>query len=291
MSKTVFLFDEINLELIFMIKKFFSISLLIVVILLLSINVQASEVKTVAVIEFDNSIGRYYRQTRGIEKTVQDRLYMLLTNSEMFRVVEKDLISEIIEEQKFSLSGLVDESETAIELGKLIGADHIITGSLNSLSIDEEKFSGYGTTLYNVKAGLESSVRLINVTTGIIEMANSYKAEKEFQGERARSIDVRSTSEDLLEEIVDKFDRDINNHEFADADRGEKVEVSFSSKPSGASIELDGLYVGNTPLEIPIEPGVHKVRISMGGYEPWEMSVRISQEMNTIDVNLGSAEN
>ncbi|MFW5981328.1 MAG: PEGA domain-containing protein [bacterium] len=272
-------------------KKLLIFSFLIIVILSLSIEIKAVEVKTVAILEFENSIGRYYYETRGIEKTVQDRLYKLLTDSARFRVVEKDVISEIIEEQEFSLSGLVDESETAIELGKLIGADHIITGRLNTLSINEEKFSGYGTILYNVIAGMESNIRLISVTTGIIDMANSYKAEKEYQGKRSGSIDVRAASDELINEIVNKFEDDINNYNFFDSKTGEKLQVSFISNPSGASIELDGLYIGNTPLEIPVEPGVHSVKIFKGGYRVWKMNVKISQEMNKIDVNLGLAEN
>lgn len=272
-------------------KSLLILSFLMAVILLMAVNVQAAEIKTAAIIEFENSIGRYYHQTRGIEKTVQDRLNTLLTKSDKFRVVEKDIIREIIQEQKFSVSGLVDEAETAIELGKLIGADHIITGTLNTLSVNEEKFSGYDTTIYNVRAGMESSIRLINVTTGIIEMANSYKVEKMFQGKRASSIDIRTVSDDLLNEIINEFERDINNYQFVDAESRGEVQVSFSSKPSGASIEVDGLYLGNTPLKIPVDSGVHKIRIFMGGYEPWQMTVDINQDMNNIEVNLGLAEN
>lgn len=272
-------------------KKIIFLYLILLVILLTSLNLQAAELKTIAIIEFENSIGRYYYQTRGIEMTVQDRLNTLLTKLDKFRVVEKDIIREIIQEQKFSVSGLVDESKTAIELGKLIGADHIITGTLNTLAINEEKFSGYDTTIYNVKAGMESSIRLINVTTGIIEMANSYKVKEEFQGKRLSSLDIRTISDDLLDKIVSEFEKDINNYKFTDSESSKEVLVNFSSTPSGASIEVDGLYIGNTPLETPVEPGVHEIKISMGGYKPWQMSVKISQDMNKINVNLGAAEN
>jgi hypothetical protein len=138
---------------------------------------------------------------------------------------------------------------------------------------------------------MESSIRLINVTTGIIEMANSYKAEKEYQGKRSGSIDIRATSDELINEIVNQFEGDINNYNFSDSKIGEKLQVSFSSSPSGASVELDGLYIGNTPLETPVEPGVHSVKILKGGYRVWKMNVKISKEMNKIDVNLGLAEN
>ena len=46
------------------------------------------------------------------------------------RVVERKNIEEILEEYKFQASGLIDEG-TAIEIGKLSGADIIVIGSIN----------------------------------------------------------------------------------------------------------------------------------------------------------------
>ena len=46
------------------------------------------------------------------------------------KVVDRQNIENIISEHKFQLSGVVDE-ETAVEIGKLSGADIIVTGSIN----------------------------------------------------------------------------------------------------------------------------------------------------------------
>ena len=211
----------------------------------------------------------------------------ILSKSENFRVVEKENLDEIIEEQKFSLSGLVDESETAIELGKLIGADHIITGTIHSLNFDEKSFSGYDTEIYKTTASMESSIRLVNVTTGIVEIANSYKSQKKYQGKRKRDLDIQSTGNELIEIILNKFGQDINQYDFASGKQKEQVLVTFKSTPEAASVAVDSLYIGQTPLEEKLETGIHKIKISLGGYEPWEMKVKVTTDMDEIKVNLG----
>lgn len=51
--------------------------------------------------------------------------------------------------------------------------------------------------------------------------------------------------------------------------------ISVESNPSGADIELDGIFVGNTPSEIPVQVGDHRVRISKGTYKPYERTIRV----------------
>lgn len=259
----------------------------IIIILLSSFIVQAESVKTVAIVEFKNTINYYHTDSWGLGQYVQDKLINILSKSQNFRVVEKETLDEIIDEQKFSLSGLVNESETAIELGKLIGADHIITGTIHSFNLSEDSFSGYDTKIYETTAKMESSIRLVNVTTGIIEVANSYKSQKKFQGKRKREVDIQSAGKELIEKIIDKFDRDINRYDFVSGEKKDQVLVTFKSEPERASVEIDSLYIGQTPIQKNLESGVHKIKITLGGYEPWEMKVKVSLEMDEINVNLG----
>ena len=66
----------------------------------------------------------------NLKESVTEKLIIQLVNLRRFRVIERGVIEEIMKEQAFSLSGMVDEN-TAIEVGKLVGADVIITGSIN----------------------------------------------------------------------------------------------------------------------------------------------------------------
>jgi serine protease Do len=51
--------------------------------------------------------------------------------------------------------------------------------------------------------------------------------------------------------------------------------VSLTSNPSGADIEVDGVFVGTTPADLPIGSGERTVRITKNGFSSFERKVRI----------------
>jgi hypothetical protein len=52
--------------------------------------------------------------------------------------------------------------------------------------------------------------------------------------------------------------------------------MQIESVPSGADIELDGAFAGNTPSSLGIATGEHTIKITKAGYKPWERKIRIS---------------
>jgi hypothetical protein len=48
------------------------------------------------------------------------------------------------------------------------------------------------------------------------------------------------------------------------------AKLSIASNPSGADIEVDGSFIGNTPSGIEIAPGEHSLKVSKSGFKPWE---------------------
>lgn len=55
-------------------------------------------------------------------------------------------------------------------------------------------------------------------------------------------------------------------------------QVQFASTPEGAEVYVDGQFLGNTPLSIPVKDGVHNVRIFMDGYSDWNKKMTISAD-------------
>ena len=51
--------------------------------------------------------------------------------------------------------------------------------------------------------------------------------------------------------------------------------VALTSNPSGADIEVDGVFVGSTPAELPINAGVRTIKITKAGFEPFERKMQI----------------
>jgi serine/threonine-protein kinase len=63
--------------------------------------------------------------------------------------------------------------------------------------------------------------------------------------------------------------------------------LRLSTSPAGASVFLDGVPKGETPLLLSASPGKHEVRITLAGYEEWEAQVDLDQGSEIpLDVDL-----
>ena len=82
----------------------------------------------IAITDFSTVDGRVTR----LGRYVSDKLTPYFTGSGKFSVQERALIDSVIQEQKFQTSPFVDEESTQ-EVGKLIGAETIITGTIAEL--------------------------------------------------------------------------------------------------------------------------------------------------------------
>ncbi len=54
------------------------------------------------------------------------------------------------------------------------------------------------------------------------------------------------------------------------------AKIQLESDPSGADIELDGNFVGNTPSDVQIGEGDHTVIVKKGGFKDWERKMKVS---------------
>jgi hypothetical protein len=69
----------------------------------------------------------------------------------------------------------------------------------------------------------------------------------------------------------------------AAADSNE-THVSVASMPTGADIEVDGSFVGNTPSTINLPAGDHTVVVSKSGCKTWERKMKANG--GTVNLNL-----
>lgn len=83
---------------------------------------------TVAVLYFTNSVlGPRNADLQPLSKGIADMLIGSLASNPNIRVVERDRIQAVLDEQKLATDGKLDQ-ETAIKVGKIVGAHHMITG-------------------------------------------------------------------------------------------------------------------------------------------------------------------
>jgi len=53
-----------------------------------------------------------------------------------------------------------------------------------------------------------------------------------------------------------------------------KVTVLIESTPTDSGIEVNGVYIGTTPLQVTLKEGVHHMKVRKEGYLPWERTVK-----------------
>lgn len=72
------------------------------------------------------------------------------------------------------------------------------------------------------------------------------------------------------------------------AQRNGDAQVEVASVPSGADVELDGNFVGNTPSTIGVSSGDHTVRVKKSGYKLWERKLQVNGGNINIAAELES---
>jgi len=145
--------------------------LIVLIITLIALSIGFSkELPRVAVIGFDSTAPGYiWRIDSELSKAATDLMINALIKTNRFRVFERIKLDAILKEQDFQVySGRVDPS-TAVKIGKMIGVDLIVTGSVTSIVYKKSGGIKLGPlTLKKSVATVTITVRAINVTTGEI---------------------------------------------------------------------------------------------------------------------------
>jgi len=103
-----------------------------------------------------------------VDLKMSDMLTTSLVKTGRFDIVERNKIDNVLKEQQLGLSGIVDEMSAA-EVGKMIGAEYVVFGSITSATrSDIDKF---GYILVKIEVGID--VRVVNTTTGKILLSES----------------------------------------------------------------------------------------------------------------------
>lgn len=228
----------------------------------------AEDALTVAVVDFTNNSGEYLRD---VGRSASEVLSVLLVQTGRFNVVERDKLKAIITEHGLVGSGLVDLNESAIQVGRLLGADFIITGSVVSFGERIVQFKGYGLDTKKTIGEMTVSVKALNVTSGKIEFASLYTSEVDDGSTGALQTDRTDMTRQLLTHTLQSATNQLVESITLEKEalKTETVGISFVSFPDGAEVEINGVYYGSTPLSIQVRPGVHEVTVSLAGFNSW----------------------
>jgi len=130
----------------------------------------------IAVLEFKNKADNQWWYHGGAA-AAQDVFVTELVKSGKFRVVEREQLEALMQEKHLSLSGDVDP-KTAVKIGKLLGVNYLLTGSVTEYGVTDKGAHGSGIgRIPGFSAGKREFVaalnaRLIDTSTGEIAWAD-----------------------------------------------------------------------------------------------------------------------
>lgn len=228
---------------------------------------------TVAVVDFTDHTGK---RLRNIDQVSTEILSTLLHNTGNFIVVERAKLQSIITEQGFTMSGLVDSAKNAVQVGKLLGADFLITGSILTYGEKTVTFKGYGISTEKILTELNLNLKILDVNTGNIEYASLLSAQDEVLNTDNNTTKSDLNERVLLQKALESGVKEITvQMEAKKRSVPERLNVQFFSTPEGADVEIGNVFYGNTPITLKLNPGLHQVRISHANYEPWEKTINV----------------
>ena len=163
---------------------------LLAALVLVSFCAEAQLKKRVAVARFQDRSGAGYA---NIGDGVADMLATALVKTGTFMVLERQEMEKVAYEQQFSNSSMVTP-ETAAQLGKILGAELLIIGSVTEFGTKESNVGGgisvFGAGLKTKTARAAVDVRLVNVVTGEIIAAETMEGEESSTGVAVRYEDI-----------------------------------------------------------------------------------------------------
>ena len=188
-----------------------------------------------------------------------------LIESNRFTVIAKNQREEILKEQKFQSSGVCDEA-CAVEIGQLVGAEYLMLGEIIAFA-----------DLYQI------NIKIVNIEKGDVEE----KVTDRIQGGMAQLLGgMEEASREIVRRIATGGDAGpAVSQQPGMVLQGKKFgSVTIESNPSGATVLIDGVENGFTPLLAEeIEVGTRKLMLIKPGYETLTKGIMIKEkEMGTV---------
>ena len=191
-------------------KNFVLIFMLVLVFMLVSFSqvLSAQGKLRVAVVSFENNSTWHWWGDR-LGEAAADVFVTQLLETGKFSLIEREKVDLILREQDFGVSGAVTP-QTAAKIGKMLGVDLMLTGSVSQFSVSRTGASigRIGGSVTTGKVVLQS--RMINTTTGEILVAAEEDNKKNLIGAHYKNVNFKQNfnyglAHEVMHPAVDKM--------------------------------------------------------------------------------------
>ena len=186
------------------------------------------------------------------------KLETSLIESNRFTVIAKNQREQILEEMKFQSSGVCDE-ECAVEIGQLVGAEYLMLGEIIGFA-----------DLYQV------NIKIVNIEKGdVVE-----KVTEEIEGKLPQLLKgMAESSREITRRIASGGEQIVTQQPGMEIAQKKYGGIIVESNPSGATVLIDNVKKGSTPLELNnIEVGTRKLKLIKTGYVTINKGIIINEE-------------
>lgn len=240
--------------------------LTVMIMLLMSLPVMANDSKLRVAI-FDPIINSGNVDSE-IKSSIREIITSTVVNSGKYNTVERSLLEKVFQEQEFSNSGIVDDSN-AVEIGKLTGANKVFI-SLLSPSSSKGFFKG-AKNMFSIKiidvqtANIDKQkVKEINMNDWVNEISAITEEMVSGLGMTTESSKKNAKSDDNLGAVAQSKNKAKNNteSEFTLHLAPGYMPTDYSHKDNYIEVKLNGDVVGGGTLtegfDIKIKEKKHK---------------------------------
>ncbi len=236
--------------------------LTLVVATSLSTLSQAQQKKRIAVLDFDyatvrSSTDAILGTSTDVGKGIADLLVTKLAQGGTYSVIERKQIDKVLAEQNFGAGGRVDEA-TAARIGRILGVDALILGSINIFGRDDSRRGQAGGVSVPVpglggrlrlgqkkeKAVVGINFRMVSTETAEILLAGDARGESKREGALVSgygsvggvysSGDIDMSSSNFAETVIGEAVYDVVN----------KIAVQLEQKAASLptrTVKIEGL--------------------------------------------------
>lgn len=191
-------------------------------------------------------------------------------------VIERQRVDAMMLEGDFgAFSGLVD-GNAATRLGRMLGANVIVMGTIMRVDATTREFSGYGVATKNTTVTASVRVRAVDISSGAILASEIVDGSKNYPTSQFSGVADSDVAYAVLEVALAKLTA---NDRFlatlaGTASAAQTAAVAITPRPTGCDCIVDGVFRGNTPVTLDLPTGKPvTVRLEKAGHQPWERAI------------------
>ena len=221
--------------------------------------------------------------------------------------VRADQFAEETGQEKTSDASTLNQARQA-------GAPYALVSTLRNVNEEVREFSGYDVKTSNRIYTLSFAYRLLDASDGSVVTGGNGSVRKTLRATEGSVTATKETTGDLITLASERIAQEVaatlapsdleankdgsNNVEFTITPRGMGMSIpEVTELKSGelyvtgernditldaVTVLIDGVTVGSAPGTLATSPGLHEVTLQRAGFEDWQRTVNIREDMDLI---------